>query len=70
MGQILMMQLVLKMKLLERPEPQYELAARAGMSETRLSRIIRGRIQPTAEERKKLAEVLGVPEAELFPSAA
>lgn len=60
----------LKMELLGRREPQYALAARAGMSETRLSRIVQGRLQPTPAERKRIAEALGIPEADLFPTAA
>lgn len=60
----------LKMELLGRREPQYALAARAGMSETRLSRIVQGRLQPTQAERERLADALGVAEAELFPNAA
>lgn len=64
------MQRTLKMQLLGRAEPQYAVAAQVGMSETRLSRIVQGRVEPTPEERKRLSEALGVPEAELFPSAA
>lgn len=64
------MQRTLKIELLTRGEPQYALAAKAGMSETRLSRIVQGRIQPTPAERKKLAELLDVPEAELFDHAS
>ena len=56
----------LKMAVLMLGSPQYHVAARAGMSETRLSRIMRGRIEPTPEERMHLPEALGVPVAELF----
>lgn len=61
------MEFKLKMVLLKRREPQYALAARVGMSETRLSRIVQGRTTPTDAERKAIAEALGVTEKTLFP---
>lgn len=45
---------------------QYDLAARVGISETRLSRIVRGRLDPTADERQRLAAVLRTSEDRLF----
>ena len=45
---------------------QYVLAARTGLSETRVSRLVCGRSQPTADERRRLAEALGIEEAMLF----
>jgi len=60
------MQSRLKIAILERREPQYVLASRSGIDETRLSRIVRGRVQPTVEERLSIATALGVPERELF----
>ena len=60
------MQSKLKVELFERRESQYALAARVGISETRLSRIIQGRVQPTAAERVRIAEALEMPESELF----
>jgi transcriptional regulator with XRE-family HTH domain len=62
------MMVLLKLALLRSGEAQYELASRLGIGETRLSRIVRGRVRPTPEERKGIAEELGVPEADLFPS--
>ena len=62
------MKLLIKVALLRRGELQYEFASRLGMGETRLSRIVRGRVDPTAEERKDIADALGLPEAELFPA--
>lgn len=56
----------LKAALFARREPQYVLAARVGMTETRLSRIIQGRIPPSAEERAAIANALGLPQAEVF----
>jgi len=61
--------LMLKMALLERREPQYALAARIGMSESQLSRIVRGRRVATPAERARIAQALGVSEQELFPLA-
>lgn len=52
----------LKLALIEHGVPQYVIAQRMGVSETRLSRIIRGRAQPTREEQKRLSELLGVAE--------
>ena len=60
------MQTKLRMRILERGERQYVLASRALMSETRLSRILTGRIEPTAEERARMAMLLEAPESELF----
>ncbi len=60
----------LKLALLRRGELQYEFASRLGIGETRLSRIVRGRVDPTPEERKGIAKALGMTEAELFPSVA
>lgn len=47
---------------------QYEVAAAAGMTETRLSRIALGRVQASADEMQRIAEVLGKPVVELFES--
>jgi transcriptional regulator with XRE-family HTH domain len=49
---------------------QYELASRCGLSETRLSRIIRGREQATAEEQLRIASALSAHAADLFPAAS
>lgn len=38
---------------------QYELAARLGVSEARISRCLRGRLEFTAEEKAQIAELLG-----------
>ncbi len=64
------MKTTLKLTLLERGEHQYEIAARVGVSETRMSRIVRGRLEPTEAERKALARALGVAESELFPKTS
>lgn len=44
---------------------QWRIAQMAGISETRLSRIVR-RGSATDEERKRLSELLGVPVDQLF----
>lgn len=44
---------------------QYELASRIHISETRLSRIVAGRIQPTHEECRRLAKLLRVSEDQI-----
>lgn len=64
------MMVSLKLALLRRGEPQYELASRLGIGETRLSRIVRGRVKATPEERTSIANALGLPEADLFSNAA
>jgi len=38
---------------------QYELAARLGVSEARMSRCLRGRLEFTAEERARIVAILG-----------
>lgn len=56
----------LKSALLRSGVAQYEIAQRAGLSETALSRIVRGRRAATCEERQRLAVALGLPESALF----
>jgi len=60
------MLLDLKFAILKEERHQYELASEIGMSETRLSRIILGRAQPTADERRSIARALNMSEDELF----
>jgi transcriptional regulator with XRE-family HTH domain len=59
----------LKLAILAARIRQYEVAQRAQITETRLSRLATGRALPTDAERKRLAEVVGVPEARLFGEA-
>jgi transcriptional regulator with XRE-family HTH domain len=47
---------------------QVELARRARMASPNLSAIECGRLAPWPKARKALAEVLGIPEAQLFPN--
>ena len=46
---------------------QAELAAKAGITQTHLSRIERGEIQPRPATIRRLAEALGVRPADLMP---
>ena len=64
------MLLKLKMTIIRSGRRQYEVARAAGMPETRLSRIILGRIRPTSEERRRIAESLGVRDGEIFDDPA
>ena len=60
----------LKTAMLESGKAQYMIAREAGMSETRLSRIVMDRLEPTGPERRRLARVLKVAEEALFSGAA
>jgi transcriptional regulator with XRE-family HTH domain len=48
---------------------QYQIAREVGLTENELSRIVRGRRSPTADERRRLALALGVAEPEIFDGA-
>ena len=56
----------LKLEIVRSGKRQYEIAHRAGLNETELSRIIRGRRLPTPEERQRLATALDLAERDLF----
>ena len=60
----------LKLAIFESGDPQVVIAKRAGVDETRLSRIIRGHVEATASERKALARALRLPVDDLFPTEA
>jgi transcriptional regulator with XRE-family HTH domain len=60
------MRLVLKTTILQRGLSQRETSQLAHIHENRLSSIIRGWIEPSPEERKKLAAVLRQSEDVLF----
>jgi transcriptional regulator with XRE-family HTH domain len=57
---------ILKLKILERFKYQADFAQLVKLHEGRLSRIVNGRVVPTEQERQRIAEVLGIPETELF----
>jgi len=62
---------MLKIKLLRmsRGISQWEVSHQIGMSQGRYSMIERGLIEPTPEERARLAEVLGAAPSSLFRPA-
>jgi transcriptional regulator with XRE-family HTH domain len=58
----------LKLELMRRKMTQRELAKRAGMSESQLSRIVRGDVQCRARLRKLIARSLGLRTKTIFPA--
>jgi len=60
------MVVALKLAVLRSGVRQYVLASNLGVSESRLSRIIGGRVVPTEHERMRLAALLGRDESSLF----
>jgi len=56
----------LKLAILRSGRPQYTIARDANITETRLSRNILGRITPTDDEKKRIAELLGMCADDLF----
>ena len=58
---------VLKQYIFRSGKQQWKVGVEAGISETRLSAIVRGRIQPTEEEKTALSLALGVERVVLFP---
>jgi transcriptional regulator with XRE-family HTH domain len=57
----------LKMKILESGKPQILVSREAGISETYLSRIVKGWNEPGTNIRLRLAEVLGCDVEDIFP---
>ena len=62
------MNLNLKVAILASGEAQWEIARRAAIAETKLSKVIRGRVELSEDERRRLSDVLGIPAADLFGS--
>ena len=58
--------MALKVEIVKSGIPQHEVARRIGRTETWLSRLVHGRVDPTPQDRSKLSEVLGQSEVELF----
>lgn len=56
----------LKLAIVQSGIPQRRIAARLRMSPFRLSRIVCGRQDPTADEQDRLAEYLNAPRRALF----
>jgi hypothetical protein len=59
---------LLKAKIIERFETLTDFSLLLGITPDRLSKIIHGRIIPTAAERAMITKKLGVREHEIFPS--
>ena len=55
----------LKVALVERGLVQADIARITDIGETRLSRIVNGRVEPTEYELKNLAKALGLPKEEI-----
>ena len=51
----------LKLEIVSRGLVQSDVAEEAGLSETRLSRILNGRVEPRDYELKNLARAIGIP---------
>lgn len=64
------MLLALKTALMRRGIRQYDAARLLGITDTRMSRIICGRLEATDDEKKRLAQLLQTPIEELFADAA
>lgn len=56
----------LKLAVLNSGRPQFEIAIAAGLSETKLSRIVRGRAKPTESEAVRIAGALDMSAEQLF----
>lgn len=56
----------LKIAIMERGVSQTAIAKALGISVFRLSRIVRGRIEPTDDEQDRLSEILEQPRRKLF----
>ncbi len=60
------MNVTLKVLILDRFSRQADFAEAVGINESRVSRIVRKRVSPTLEERRKISDALNVPENKLF----
>jgi len=54
-----------KIEIVRQGHIQADIAVEAGLSESRLSRILNGRVKPRDSERERLAHVLGLSVEEL-----
>lgn len=61
-----MKNLTLKIALLKQDITQRQLSKKSGIDEPTISRIATGRMVPDQQERQKIAEIVGLPEQELF----
>ena len=56
----------LKEAILKTGRKQYVLSTLAGLNPVRFSKIVSGHLQPNDDEKKRIADVLELPEDELF----
>ena len=56
----------LKIKILESGLSQVEVADAVRLSETKFSRIVRGRVHPSEAEKKKIARILKCEVSDIF----
>jgi transcriptional regulator with XRE-family HTH domain len=59
----------LKRAIFNSGKRQIEIARKAGIHESRLSKLANGYVDPTDDEKKSLSRVLHAPPDELFPEA-
>ena len=59
--------LALKVALIESRKKQIDVAQRAGIHETKFSKIVNGYRVPSADEKRAIARILRRPIQELFP---
>jgi transcriptional regulator with XRE-family HTH domain len=62
-----MKNIILKSSIYRKYDYLFHFAKVLGITEARLSHIINGRTTPNQEMKRKISELLGVPENELFP---
>ena len=60
------MNYVLKLAILKNGQNQVDIAREAKIFESRLSKIVNGYIEPSMEERQRIAEALGVVVTDIF----
>lgn len=60
----------LKVAIIQSKFRQIDVAAKAGINNSKFSHIILGRAEPTIDEKKAIAKVLKRPIADLFPDEA
>ena len=60
------MNMTLKHALVDHIEPAYKVAMKMGICDVRLSKIVRGLIEPREIEKRQLAVILGRSQEELF----
>lgn len=63
------MNINLKHALIDLQIPQYKVAQMLGVPHTAISKFIAGIQEPTEEQKKRLSEILGTTEEELFPAS-